>query len=114
MRIRHCSSVVFSSDLVKLPRLRGRDADIPQGAPAAVLGPDLLAPQAVEPHEVAEALRLAVPGLLHNASIGGGKRIGFRSHLAAYLVHQDQRARIVVHAKDMVTVSNAIQDVMQN
>src|SRR3546814_4422872 len=59
---------------VKLPRLRGRDADRPQGAPAAVLGPDLLAPQAVEPHEVAEALRLAVPGILDKAGIGGGKR----------------------------------------
>src|SRR3546814_17525083 len=73
----------------------------------------LLAPQAVEPHEVAEALRLAVPGILDKAGIGGGKRICFRRHLAAYLVHQDQRARIVVHAIAMVTVRHAIQAVLQ-
>src|SRR3546814_13573457 len=97
MRIRHCSSVVFSSDLVKLPRLRGRDADRPQGAPAAVLGPDLLAPQAVEPHEVPEALRLAVPGILDKAGIGGGKRICYRRHLAAYRVHLEQRALLAFH-----------------
>src|SRR3546814_8205867 len=113
MRIRHCSSVVFSSDLVKLPRLRGRDADRPQGAPAAVLGPDLLAPQAVEPHEVAEALRLAVPGILDKAGIGGGKRICFRRHLAAYLVHQDQRARIVVHAIRSEEHTSELQSLMR-
>ena len=91
-----------------------RLAQRPQGATVGIFRSGILAPFAIETHEVAECAFVRVPGVLDEAGIAGRAPRPFARLDPFGHVHQHQRADVVVEAIAMTPVGHGADRVLEH
>ncbi|MCY1174592.1 hypothetical protein D9M73_147990 [compost metagenome] len=89
-------------------RVARGDAERPQRAAVRVLRPEILAPGAIEIHEVAETPRLGIPRILQERRIDRHPLVALAFVHRRHLADQHQRAGVVVDTIAMAAVGHRI------
>ena len=91
-----------------------RHPDRPERAALAVLGALVLAPGAIEVHEIPKRAGLFVPGIVDERRIDRGPLVSDVFVEIVDPAHQDERARVVVHAIAVIAIGHRIDAVLQH
>ena len=97
-----------------LARIARGDAERPDRASVRVLGPAILAPGAVEVHEIAEAATVRVPRILQERGVDRHPLVARHVVDRIHLRRQHQRARIVVDAIAVTAVGDREDRMLQH